>query len=84
MEEEVPSLRHTKEAIAAYVAFVRRVHLYAHLDTLDRALYCVTDSVIFVQNDGETPLVQCGDSMGDMTSQMKENEYISEFVSGGT
>ena len=59
------------------------MHLYAHLGKLgERALYCDTDSVIFVLEDGETPLVQCGDALGNMISELKE-EYISEFVSVG-
>ena len=58
-EEQVPSLRHTNEVIVAYVAFGGRMHLYAHVNILgERALYCDTDSVIFVQIDGEPPLVQ--------------------------
>jgi hypothetical protein len=36
-----------------------------------------------VQNTDEPPLIECGDALGDMTSELKENEYISEFVSGG-
>jgi len=60
------------------------MHLYSHLDKLgERALYCDTDCVIFVQKDGKPPLVPCGDALGEMTSELQENEYISEFVSGG-
>ena len=60
------------------------MHLYAYLDKLgERALYCDTDSVIFVQKADEPPLIECGDALGDMTSELKANEYISEFVSGG-
>ena len=33
-EEQVPSLRHTIEVVAAYVACGGRIHLYAHLDKL--------------------------------------------------
>ena len=43
----------------------------------------MTLSVIFVQKDGEPSLIQCGDALGDTTSELKQNEYISEFVSGG-
>jgi len=46
------------------------MHLYAHLDKLgERALYCDSDSAICV---------------GDMTSELKEKEYISIFVSMGS
>ena len=79
-EEQVPSLRHTEVARA----FGGRMQLYACVLRLgERALYCDTDSVIFVQKDGEPPLIECGYALGDMTSEMKGIEYISEFVSGG-
>ena len=48
----------------------------------ERALYCDTYSVIFVQKDGEPTLVQCDYVLGYMASQLKQNKYISEFVSG--
>ena len=60
------------------------MHLYDYPDRLsERVLYCDTDSFIFVQKDGELPLVECGDALRDMTSKLKGIEYISEFVSGG-
>jgi len=43
-------LRHTNEAIASFVTVGARLHLYCYLDKLkEHALYCDTDSVIFVQ-----------------------------------
>ena len=42
-----------------------------------------TDSVIFFQKDGEPPLIDRGDHLGDMTSELKGIEFISEFVRGG-
>jgi hypothetical protein len=65
------------------------MHLYSYLDKLgERALYCDTECVIFVGKTDEPPLIECGDALGDMctgdmTSELKANEYISEFVSGG-
>jgi len=51
------------------------MNLYAHLNKHEeRALYNDTDSVIFVHKDGESPLVQWGDSLGDMTFELKQNE----------
>ena len=29
-------------------------------------------------------LIECGEALGDMTSELKGSEYISEFVSGGS
>ena len=48
-----------------------------------RALYCDTDSVIFVQKTNDPPLIECADAFGDMTSEVKAYEYISGFLSGG-
>ena len=58
------------------------MELYSYLDSLgERALYCDTDSVIFVQKVCEPPLIECYDALGDMTSKLKYNVYIAEFVS---
>ena len=64
-EEQAPSLRYTNVVVSAYVACGGRMHLYAYLDNLGkRALYCDTDSVIFVQKTDEQALVECGDALG--------------------
>ena len=49
----------------------------------ENALYCDTDSVIFVQPRDDAALVQTGDCLGAMTSELKPGEFICEFVSGG-
>jgi len=83
-EASAPSLPHTNEAIASFVTAGARFHLYGYLDKLkEYALYCDTDSVIFVQPRDEAPLVQTGDCLGAMTSELKPREFICEFVSGG-
>ena len=64
-EERVPSLRHTNEVIGAYVTAGPRIHLYSYLDRLqDRAIYCDTDSVIFIQPTAEPALVETGTIWG--------------------
>jgi hypothetical protein len=84
VEEDVPNVRHTNEVVGAYVTAGARLHLYSYLDKLQRrAIYCDTDSVLFVQPSGEAPLVETGDCLGAMTSELKPSEYIEEFVSGG-
>jgi len=83
-EEQAPRLRNTNEVVAAYVTCGGPMHLYGYLDKLgERALYCDTDTVIFVQKTDEPPLIECGDALVDMSSELKANEYISEFVSEG-
>ena len=83
-DEKIPNLRHTNEVIGAYVTTGARIHLYKYLDKLqERALYCDTDSVLYIQDDDKPALIQCGDNLGDMTNELKPNEFIHEFVSGG-
>jgi len=84
-QEHVPNLRHTNEVIGAYVTAGARIHLYRYLDRLgERAIYCDTDSVIYIQAKDEPNLIETGDKLGDMTSELRSTEYVSEFVSGGT
>jgi len=60
-----------------------RMHLYSYLDTSqNRALYADTYSVIVIQPRDGAALLKTGDCLGDMTSELKPCEYISEFVSG--
>ena len=75
---------HTNEAIANFVTAGARLHLYGYLDKLkEHALYCDTDSVIFVEPRDDATLVQTDDCLGAMTSELKPEEFICEFVSGG-
>ena len=78
------TLRHTNDVIGSYVTAGARLHLYDYLEKLqERALYTDTDSVVFIQTRDGAALVEIGDCSGAMTSELKPNEIISEFVSGG-
>ena len=80
----MPYLRHTNEVFASYITAGARLHLYGCLDRLQElALYCDTDSVVFIQPNDDPALIEIGDCLGDMTFGLKHNEIISEFVSGG-
>ena len=80
----MPNLRHTNEVIGAYVTAGASMHLYRYLDGLgERAIYCDTDSVIYIQHKDEPNLVETGDKLGDMTSELRITEYTSKLVSGG-
>jgi len=60
-EDLVPNLRHINEVIGAYVTAGARIHLYRYLDRLgERAIYCDTDSVIYIQPKDLPNLVQTG------------------------
>ena len=55
----MPNLRHTNEVLGAYVTTGARIHLYRYLDRLgERAIYCDTDSVIYIQNEDEPNLIE--------------------------
>jgi len=83
-EEDMSSLRHTNGIMGAYVTAGARIHLYRYLDRLqERAIYCDTDPVTYVQPKDEPSLNVTGDKLGDMTSELSPSESISEFVSGG-
>jgi hypothetical protein len=49
----------------------------------ERALYCDTDSFLYIQEESEPRLVECGNNLGDMTNELKPGEYTDELVSGG-
>ncbi|KAM4028544.1 uncharacterized protein ACNLHF_023858 [Anomaloglossus baeobatrachus] len=75
--------KNTNIFIACFTTAYARLELYSVLDKLqERCLYHDTDSVIFVQKDGEwsPPL---GDYLGELTSEIPDDTYITEFVSAG-
>ena len=56
--------------------------LYRYLDPLrDHVLYYDIDSVIFSCKPGQTTIT-LGDYLGDITSELNEDDYITDFVSG--
>jgi hypothetical protein len=80
----VPNPSNTNEVIGAFVTAGARIHLHKYLDRLkQKALYCNTDSVIFIHPDVQPALVEKGDCLGAMTSELKLGLHIEEFVSGG-
>jgi hypothetical protein len=83
-EEQVPNIKHTNEVLGAYVTAGARLCLYDFLDKVqENALYCDTDSIIYVQTKSQPPTFECVDSLGDMQDELKPGEYIEKFVSRG-
>jgi hypothetical protein len=83
-EERIPNLQNTNEVIGSFVTAGARIHLYSYLDKLqEKAIYTDTDSVLYIQNDDEPPLIECGDKLVSMTNELQLGECIDEFVSGG-
>ena len=55
---------------------MRRSDIFVRLSKHgERDLYCDTDSVIFVQKEGEPPPVQCGDALGDYIRITKKSTF---------
>ena len=80
----------TNVAIASFVTSYARLHLYKQLEKVvnvapERLLYFDTDSIIFVQRQGEQ-ILKLGNYLGDLTNELEEygaGAYIRRFVSGG-
>ncbi|XP_078364222.1 uncharacterized protein LOC144648571 [Oculina patagonica] len=69
--------------VAAFTTCLARLKLYESLEVLgERALYFDTDSVIYSWKPGESD-ISLGDFLGDMTNELDDGDYITEFVSGG-
>jgi len=57
--------------------------LYEALELLgERVLYYDTDSVIYLEEPGQ-PNSALGDYLGEFTTELDDDDYIVEFVSGG-
>lgn len=74
---------HSNVFLASFTTCWARRKLYELLDMMKtRVLYWDTDSVIYTQKEGEIePPV--GDYLGDLTNELKEGDWITEFVCSG-
>ena len=83
VDDNAPTSDHTNIFVAAYTTCLARLKLYESLEELgEQALYFDTDSVIFRCYPGQ-PDIPLGDFLGDMTDELDDGDYITEFVSGG-
>jgi hypothetical protein len=73
----------TNEVIASFTTCWARLKLYEILDFLsERVLYMDTDSIIFSSREGQ-PMPPLGDFLGELTSEVPEGRWITEFISSG-
>ena len=79
----------TNEVLAAFTTCWARLELYRHMKMVGRnILYCDTDSLIFrtkktVAADGTISFENhppLGNSLGELTNELKPNTFIKEFV----
>ena len=82
-DEDIPVSPNLNIFVACFTTCWARLRLYAALEQLgERVLYYDTDSVIYWTDETQaTPVL--GDYLGDFTSELKGNDFIVEFVSGG-
>ena len=70
--------------VACFTTCHARLKLYAALEALgERVLYFDTDSVIYLEETPTQFQPTLGSYLGDFTSELADDEYIQEFVSGG-
>ena len=82
-QEDVPVSPNLNIFVAAFTTCHARLKLYQALEQLqERVLYFDTDSVIFLQDPGQ-PNPDLGPYLGQFMSELDDDEYIEEFVSGG-
>ena len=82
-DEDIPVSPNLNIFDACFTTCWARLRLYAALEPLgERALYYDTDSIIFLQDEGQ-PNPTLGNYLGDFTSELDTDDYITEFVSAG-
>jgi hypothetical protein len=59
-------ISNTNEVLGAYVTAGASLRLYNFLERVqEKALYCDTDAIIFVQKESEPALIECSNRLGD-------------------
>ena len=82
-DEDIPVSPNLNIFVACFTTCWARLRLYAALEQLgERVLYYDTDSVIFLQEEGQ-PNPTLGNYLGEFTSELDKEDHIVEFVSGG-
>ena len=80
VDEDASEGKKTNIFIAAFTTAQARLKLYNYLDPLrDQVLYYDTYSVIYSCKPGQTTIA-LGDYLGDMTSELNEDDYINEVM----
>lgn len=84
-DQFVDNYNDTNIFIAAFTTSHARLRLYEKLDVLGEAVLGYdTDSIWYVaQGKGKTPVIETGDSLGDLTNELDEDDYIIGWVATG-
>ena len=82
-DQDIPVSPNLNIFVACFTTCWARFRLYAALEQLQkRVLYYDTDSVLFLEEEGQSNPV-LGNYLGDFTTELDGDDYIAEFVSGG-
>ena len=81
-DKDIPVSPNLNIFVACFTTCWTRLRLYEALELLGERLYYDTDSVIYIEEEGQ-PSPVLGDYLGDFTSEFDDDDYIEEFVSGG-
>jgi len=82
-KEDIPVSPNLNIFVACFTTCWARLRLYEALQLLgERVLYYDTDSVIYLEEPGQ-PSPVLGDYLGEFTTELDNDDYIVEFVSGG-
>jgi hypothetical protein len=80
----LPCSRDTNIFVAVATTAWARIRLYQEIEKVgERVLYCDTDSVIYEESENPEENLKLGSFLGEMTSELDDDDYIIEFVSGG-
>ena len=82
-DQDIPVSPNLNIFMACFTTCWARLRLYEALELLgERVLYYDTDSVIYLEEpDQLSPVL--GDYLGEFTTELDDDDYIVEFVSGG-
>ena len=79
----VDNHNNTNIFIASFTTSHARLMLYDKLEILgDSVLGYDTDSVWFIYREGVTPVIETGDSLGDLTDEL-EGDHITKWTATG-
>ena len=82
-DQDIPVSPNLNIFAACFTTCWARLRLYAALEQLQqRVLYYDTDSIVFLQDEGQRNPV-LGNHLGEFTSELDDDDYIVQFVSGG-
>ena len=84
-QEDIPVSPNLNSFVASFTTCWARLRLYEALQLLgERVLYYDTDSVVYLEEEEmDCPNPVLGDYLGEFTSELDDDDYIEEFVSGG-